>query len=462
VINYEFGTGMRYLSVCDGIGAVHPAWQPLGWSCVGVSEIAPFPKAVVKHHWGIRSLGDVKRSDEWPERLLADVDLLAGGTPCQAFSVAGNRLGLADERGILTLDFVRLYRRINTIRQKYGRPPAIVLWENVDGAVTMPDNAFGCLLGGLLGCDEAPRTKSGKWHKAGLVSSETLHVGWRVLDSVNFAVAQRRKRIFALGVPCELIERFGERACPSRILSLRRSGEMKPLTLIVASGITKAQSVKKPSEGVSGSSDLPWLKGVPRCCSLPRRVSLTNVLEAGPVSEKYYITGEKALKNLRRAKAKNQQLPPFYEAVLMKVASGGRGIAGDLATWAAEEAGNCADLAERDSGDPIIVPIATHEVANTLTACLWNGFRSNGLPKHGLVIEGDRLRILTPREWERLMGFPDDFTLVPNRKKKPASDSYRFTALGNSIVVPILSWIGQRIEQGFATNVRPGSTNSSM
>lgn len=452
----------NYLTTCDGFGAIHLAAQRRGWACVGVSEIAAFPKAVVKHRWALRNLGDMTNFREWSEPLLADVNLLVSGTPCQAFSVAGKREGLADERGILTLTFVALFHHINTIRRKYGRPPAIVLWENVDGALNMNDNAFGCLIGGLLGCDEAPRTKSGKWHKAGFMSSESARVCWRVLNSEHFGIAQRRKRIFALGVPCELIERFGERACPSRILSLRCSGQMKPLPLIVASGITEAQSVKKPSEAVSGSSDLPWLKGVPRCCSLPRRVSLTNVLEAGPVSEKYYITGDEALNNLRRAKAKNQQLPPFYEAVLMKVASGARDIAGDLATWAAEEAGNCADLAERDSGDPIVVPIATNEVANTLTACLWNGFRSNGLPKHGLVIEGDRLRILTPREWERLMGFPDDFTLIPNRKNELAKDSPRFAGLGNSIVVPILSWIAQQIEQGFATDVWPGGMNSSI
>lgn len=453
---------MNYLEICSGLGALTLAVQRRGWACVGVSEIAPFPKAVVKHRWGIRDLGNMTNFPAWPEPLLADIDLVAGGTPCQAFSLAGKREGLADERGILTLEFVALFRHINTIRRKYGRPPAVLLWENVDGALTMDDNAFGSFLGALLGCDEVPQTESGKWHKAGFMSSESARVCWRVLNAEHFAVAQRRKRVFAVVVPRELIERFGERACPSRILSIRRSGEMKPLPLKVASGITEAQSVKEPSEAVSGSSDLPWLKGVPRCCSLPRRVSLTNVLEATPVSEKYYITGERALKNLERAKAKKQRLPPLYAAVLMKVASGSRGIADDLATWAAKQAGNCANLAERDSGDPIVVPIATSEVANTLTVCLWNGFRSNGLPKHGLVIEGDRLRILTPREWERLMGFPDDFTLVPNRKKKLATDSPRFAGLGNSIVVPILSWIAQQIEQGFATDVRPGSTNSSM
>ena len=437
---------IRYFSGCDGISGVHLAWPRLGWSCVGVSEIAPFPKAVVKHRWALRELGDLKRFLEWPERLLADVDLLVGGTPCQAFSVAGNRLGLADARGGLTLAFVSLYRHINRIRRKYGRPPAILLWENVDGALTMDDDAFGCFLGALLGCDEAPRTESGKWHKAGFISSESARVCWRVLNSEHFAVAQRRKRVFLLAVPTELIGRFGDRACPSQILSLRSSGELKPLTLDAASGIMEASSVANASESVYGSSDLPWLKGVPTCFSLPRSVSLSNVLETGPVDDRYYIIAEKAVKALQFAKAKGKQLPPLYEAVLMKVASGSRGIAGDVG---------------RDSGDPVVVLVATSEVANTLTVCRWDGFRSNGMPKHGLVIEGDRLRILTPREWERLMGFPDDFTLVPNHKNQLAEDSPRFTGLGNSIVVPILSWIGQRIAQGFAVDPLPGPASEA-
>ena len=473
MITYEFGTGIRYLSVCDGIGVVHAAWQPLGWSCVGVSEIAPFPKAVVKHHWGIRSLGDVKRFDEWPERLLADVDLLAGGTPCQAFSKAGHRLGLADDRGILSLEFVNLFHHINRIRRKYGRPPAIILWENVDGAVTMPDNAFGCLLGGLLGCDEAPRTKSGKWHKAGLVSSETLHVGWRICDSVNFAVAQRRKRVFLLGVPRELVDHYGERACPSRILSLRCSGKMKPLWLKVGAGITQSESIARPSERVGGSStiDLPWLKGVHGSFSLPRQVNLSNILETGLVDPKHYLTAKKAWKMLRRAEVRGKQLDPLYEAVLTQVAYGTQYIASELAARAAMDDGNRGAWAVdglnqsiskevhhtlrvgRDSGDAVI--IATTDVSGTLTACRGNGFRSNGIPTHGVAIEGDRLRTHTPREWERLMGFPDDFTAI-NSRGKPATDSPRYHALGNSIVVPILTWIFQNIAHAFAVDPLPG------
>jgi len=165
---------------------------------------------------------------EWPEKLLADVDVLAGGTPCQAFSVAGLRRSLDDERGMLSLVFVNLFSHINGVRKRHGKPPAIAVWENVYGTLNTPDDAFSCLLGGLLGCPEAPRTRSGKWDKAGFLCSETIRVGYRVLDAKYFGVPQQRRRIFLVAVPCELIEHFGERACPSKILSLRESVLRRP------------------------------------------------------------------------------------------------------------------------------------------------------------------------------------------------------------------------------------------
>lgn len=250
MFSYEIYGPLRYLSVCDGIGAAHLAWQQLGWECVGVSEIAPFPAAVVEHHFGFRNFGDLTRFSEWPKKPLSDVDVLVGGPPCQSFSVAGKRGSLGDVRGNLIHDYVDCFHHINAIRRSHGRPPAIAIFENVPGILTPSDNPFGCLIGGLLGLDEAPETQKGKWHRAGFLRSKTMRVGWRVLDAKFFAVAQRRRRVFAVAVPCELIERFGEGACPSQILSLTESMLGSP----APSGASRQTTARRHGDGLAGRS----------------------------------------------------------------------------------------------------------------------------------------------------------------------------------------------------------------
>jgi DNA (cytosine-5)-methyltransferase 1 len=215
---------MKYISICSGIEAASTAWHGLGWTPLAFSEIEPFPSAVLAHHYPeVPNLGDMSKFREWPEELLAECELLVGGTPCQAFSVAGLRKSLDDARGNLSLIYVQMFHHINEIRRKHGRSPAIALWENVPGVLSTKDNAFGCFISGLLGVDDTLETQDGKWPKAGFLGSETVRVGYRVLDAQYFAVAQRRRRVFLVAVPCELIASAGERACPSEILSLRES-----------------------------------------------------------------------------------------------------------------------------------------------------------------------------------------------------------------------------------------------
>jgi DNA (cytosine-5)-methyltransferase 1 len=215
---------VKYISICSGIEAASTAWHGLGWTPLAFSEIEPFPSAVLaQRHPNVPNLGDMSKYREWPEELLAECELLVGGTPCQAFSVAGLRKSLDDERGNLSLIYVHLFHHINEIRRKHGRSPAIALWENVPGVLSTKDNAFGCFISGLLGVDDTLETQDGKWPKAGFLGSETVRVGYRVLDAQYFAVAQRRRRVFLVAVPCELVASLGERACPSEILSLRES-----------------------------------------------------------------------------------------------------------------------------------------------------------------------------------------------------------------------------------------------
>lgn len=160
---------MRFLSVCSGIEAASVAWGVLGWSAVAVAEIEPFPCAVLAHHYAhVPNWGDMTRYRDWPD---AAVDVLVGGTPCQSFSVAGLRKGLADPRGNLALVYLGILDRYR---------PSWMVWENVPGVLS--SNAgrdFGAFLGGLaeLGYGFA----------------------YRVLDAQYFGLAQRRKRVFVVG-----------------------------------------------------------------------------------------------------------------------------------------------------------------------------------------------------------------------------------------------------------------------
>ncbi len=159
---------MKYLSVCSGIEAASLAWHGLGWEPVAFSEIEKFPSEVLAHHYpAVPNLGDMTKFHEWPN---LEINALVGGTPCQAFSIAGLRQGLADPRGNLTLTFLGVAARYR---------PEWIVWENVPGVLSDRTNAFGCLLAGLA----------------------ELGYGWayRVLDAQYFNVAQRRKRVFVVG-----------------------------------------------------------------------------------------------------------------------------------------------------------------------------------------------------------------------------------------------------------------------
>jgi DNA (cytosine-5)-methyltransferase 1 len=212
------GGGMIYGSVCSGIEAATVAWHPLGWKPAFYSEIEAFPRSVLTHHYPDVPLhGDftlLRRDAE----SVADIDLLVGGTPCQAFSVAGLRKSLDDDRGNLTLEFVRLADAIDDVRERRCQNGIIVVWENVPGVLSTKDNAFGCFLAALVGAD-APlvppksgglkkrwkRNKAGEefftWTDSGLVAGPRRAAAWRVLDAQYFGLAQRRERVFVVACP---------------------------------------------------------------------------------------------------------------------------------------------------------------------------------------------------------------------------------------------------------------------
>jgi DNA (cytosine-5)-methyltransferase 1 len=191
---------MRFGSVCSGIEAASVAWHPLGWQAAWLAEIEPFPAAVLAHHYpDTPNLGDMTKIGA--KVLTGDVeapDVLVGGTPCQAFSVAGLREGLSDGRGQLTIKFMELANAIDFIRRRRGEEPAIIVWENVPGVLSDKTGAFGCFLAGLAGESVELQPPGGKWSNAGCVFGPQRTIAWRVVDAQFFGVAQRRRRVFVV------------------------------------------------------------------------------------------------------------------------------------------------------------------------------------------------------------------------------------------------------------------------
>ena len=188
---------MKFLSICSGIEAASVAFKPLGWKAAAFSEIEPFPCGVLAHHYpDVPNLGDMTKFDEWPDM---EIGLLCGGTPCQAFSVAGKREGIADARGNLTLVFCEIADRYN---------PEWIMWENVPGVLSSKDNAFGCFLAQLCGAGDPIKPVGGRWPNAGVVAGSKRTAAWRILDAQYVrvdgypgAVPQRRRRLFVVACP---------------------------------------------------------------------------------------------------------------------------------------------------------------------------------------------------------------------------------------------------------------------
>ena len=196
-MNHPF-TGLQYASVCSGIEAVSVAWQPLGITPVWFAEIEPFPCAVLAHHYPeVPNLGDMALL---AEKVLSEhipaPPILIGGTPCQAFSIAGLRAGLADPRGVLSLKYVELANAIDQIRCSRNEPESIIVWENVPGVLSDKGNAFGCFLAALAGEEKVLEPPRKTWSHAGVVLGPQRTIAWRILDAQYFGVAQRRRRVF--------------------------------------------------------------------------------------------------------------------------------------------------------------------------------------------------------------------------------------------------------------------------
>lgn len=232
---------MRYLSVCSGVGTDHIAWEGLGWECVGFAEIEPFASAVLAHHYpGVPNYGDFTKIPA----EIGPIDLLVGGTPCQSFSVAGQRLGLDDPRGNLTLEFARLARRLRT---------RWIVWENVPGVLSSDGGRdFAAILTAFRECGYS--------------------VCYRVLDAQHYGVPQRRRRVFLVG-------HLGDDWRPSAEVLLEQAGVPRN----TPAGRTPGEEVAGTLGGGSGSRG--WNSDLDRTTFIPVEVDGERV--NGAVSSKW-------------------------------------------------------------------------------------------------------------------------------------------------------------------------------
>jgi DNA (cytosine-5)-methyltransferase 1 len=458
---------MRYASVCDGIGAAHAAWQPLGWICAWTSEIDPFPMAVVEERWGLPNLGDMTGITD--ERLAehGPIDLLVGGTPCQSFSVAGLRKGLADPRGNLALVYLGLVDRAR---------PRWVVWENVPGVLSSGGGRdFGSFLGALgeLGYGFAYRVLDAQFVR---------------VESHARAVPQRRRRVFVVGhlgdwrpAAAVLLERQG--MCghppPRRVAGQGLAADAAPSLVASGRGVertgeTRGQdpvvAIQERADGIaSGPSGKGWREdGAAYTMEARHRVQAVAFQTRIGRNGRGYSEGVCPTINGADAGATSDMRPCVVQPVAHSLRAEG---------FDASEDGT-------GRGTPIVPQ--PYPVGNPLTARMAKGINTtcdegqtpvvqfgHALPTTGyqgdrVVSSGDAwvtlskegpnngggggallldamvVRRLTPRECERLQGFPDDHTAITYRGK-PAADGPRYKALGNSMAVNVMSWIGQRI-----------------
>jgi DNA (cytosine-5)-methyltransferase 1 len=511
---------MRYASVCDGIGAAHVAWQPLGWECAWTSEIEPFPSAVVDERWKLKNVGDMTKLTEEQLQHEGPISLLVGGTPCQSFSVAGLRKGLEDPRGNLALRFTQL---VGVLR------PTWVVWENVPGVLSSAGGRdFGTFLGALaeLGYGFA----------------------YRVLDAQWFGVAQRRRRVFVVAhagdwrrAAAVLFEReslFGnsptrgetwQGVARSTASSLTRSGrgvercgesrgqddvvivhdtcgtlcadkhpggysgqdayqgrlvpiafkenmstpswgvdqsetsqaenhhavafsertrqhgshlelESTDVTPAIRTGVNRQQGViHSQAFTYSGYSNQPaWMTGDRTDCLPASGHSDSSHQGMGVLAFAQNQLGEVRTNTDIMGTVNTNQNASGRNTPMVAIAfdGGNQSVSDDIhhTLRIGRDSGDAIAFRENQRGEVQYVD-PPHALAS-----------GGGKPGQGYcgVQQAMSVRRLTPRECERLQGFPDDYTLVTYRNK-PAADGPRYKALGNSMAVPVMRWIGERI-----------------
>ncbi|SXD90012.1 phage N-6-adenine-methyltransferase [Klebsiella quasivariicola] len=400
---------MIYGSICSGIEAATIAWEPLGWNAAWFSEIEAFPSAVLAERWPeVVNLGDMtKIAAAVRAGEVQAPDVMVGGTPCQAFSIAGLRNGLSDARGQLTLSYVELANAIDDKRIERGEEEAIFVWENVPGVLTSHDNAFGCFLAGLAGesCELEP--SGGKWSHSGCVYGPQRAIAWIVKDAQYFGVAQRRKRVF--------------------VVASARKGFDPGQVLFESEGVRRdTPPSREPQTAVAALT----ARGVGTCGADDNQAQAGHIIAEcanGDISHTLKAEGFDGSED-----GTGRGIPV--------IAFGGGNTGGNIDVAACLTAkGQRIDFeVETFAVHGTQDPDTNLELAHTLG-------RNHG--QENAISNGVQVRRLMPVECERLQGFPDNHTLISWRGKEATEcpDGPRYRAIGNSMAVPVMRWIGERI-----------------
>ena len=360
---------MIYGSVCSGIEAATVAWHTLGWRASFLSEIEAFPRAVLTKHYPATPLhGDFTTIEAG---RYESVDLLVGGTPCQSFSIAGLRRGMADDRGNLALEYLRLADRLR---------PGWLVWENVPGVLSSNEGRdFGSFLGGLV----------------------ELGYGfaYRVLDAQYFGLAQRLKRVFVVGY-------LGDWRRAAAVLFERASlrGDSSPrrkarsaVAALTANGVGTCGADDNQAQAGHLIATCMNAKGGSGCAGAESETFVTHTLRAEGFDASEDGTG--------------------------------RGTPTVPVAWSIMPQNSGRDYKARrvDVAQPVMA-----------------GGPTGGNQGGDYIQQASSVRRLTPEECEKLQGFPPGYTAIPYRNCM-AADGPRYKALGNSMAVPVMAWIGRRI-----------------
>jgi len=480
---------MRFGSVCSGIEAASAAWLPLGWRCQFMPELQAFPRAVLSHHYPETPLhGDFTTIQAGQ---YGSIDVLVGGTPCQSFSVAGLRGGMADARGNLALEYLRLAERLR---------PRWIVWENVPGVLSSADGRdFGSFVGGLAECG----------------------YGWayRILDAQYFGLAQRRKRVFVVGylgdwrrAAAVLFEPESLRGHPApRREARERIADSLTVGANQCSGFPG--DITHVANPLGAKRDGGWRGDLDNDTYAIQERAVSENPDAGPQGAGFQADVAYTLEARHHVQAVARSLNAHaggrYDGESETFVTGTLTGNGDTHSGRDYKA-RPVDVAQPvmaagpgmgDQGGDVLVTQAFPDPAFALSAGAQDrggvfgsgrdgqdtfvtyslradGFDAGedgtgrGTPfvafaqnqrdevrqmdvagalasepgmKQQTYVNTSAVRRLTPEECEKLQGFSPGYTAIPYRGK-PAADGPRYRALGNSMAVPCMRWIGERIE----------------